>query len=146
MAEQAHKKTKIIVKELKHIHSGTTKAGSDYTIQQVIATKVDGTAIDLNLRTFDELPKDEPIEVTVEKFESPQYGISYTIKPAGKSGGMGKSIDELRGRVVKLEAQVAELMRGQPAPSVAPPPPAPATPPPAAAPAGGLPSDDQIPF
>lgn len=143
-------KTTIIVKELRHIHSGTSKGGQPYQIQQVVATRQDGTMIDKNLRTFEALPKNEPIEVTVERFQSEEYGVSFTVKPAGKSGGVGKSLDELRGRIVTLEEKVEKIQRVQanaPAPTAvpAPPPPPPGGPMPPPPP-GGLPSDDTIPF
>lgn len=142
----------IIVLDLKHIKSGTTSGGEPYTLRQVRATKLDGIPIDLNLRTFDDLPKDIPITVTVEKFSSQRgYGDSYTIKlaeegqthtapaspppdvqngtstqlPAG--GGVHAEVGALRSRVEKLEADMARFLsaRTEVQTSAAPPPPPP---------------------
>lgn len=160
MADAKTKKTTVIVTDLKVIHKGTNKNGHDYTIYQVLATKPDGSKIvgpdgaELNLRSFQELPKHQPVEVTVERFDSEQYGTSYTLKT--KSGGdkMGARVKDLEAKVQtlseRLDGLAAQLARGATAAPAsagqqqqAPTPPGPQTPPPM--PAGGLPDDD-IPF
>lgn len=72
-------------------------------------------------------------EFEVTAREHPEYGTSYTIKKpfAGGGTGLGASIDDLRARIVKLEA-----LAGVPAVSV---PVAAPVPTPVAA-------DDSIPF
>lgn len=140
----------MIVRDMRQIHKGRTQKGAEYIIWQVIATTPEGRSIDFNLRTFEELPKGEVIEVTVEKFVSEQYGDSYTIKQVGRRSSKDE-IKELRGRVEALERAVYAQSQAPPSPSPgAPPvPPAtpPATPPPTTAPPmGGLPSDEDIPF
>jgi hypothetical protein len=116
MADKKPHTTEIIVTEQKVIHSGN-KNGRDYTIYQVIATNRNGQLIDLNLRSFDELPKNQVIKVEVEKFDSEQYGVSYTVSLEGKkkSSGLGKVVDGLRDRVSALEARleaVEKLVKG----------------------------------
>jgi hypothetical protein len=151
MADNKPHTTEIIVTEQKVIHSGN-KNGRDYTIYQVIATNRNGQLIDLNLRSFDELPKNQVIKVEVTKFESEQYGVSYTVSLEGKkkSSGLGKVVDGLRDRVSALEARleaVEKLVKGAPqqAPSAQAPPAAQSATPPALPATDGMPSDD-IPF
>jgi hypothetical protein len=151
MADKKPHTTEIIVTEQKVIHSGN-KNGRDYTIYQVIATNRNGQLIDQNLRSFDELPKNQVIKVDVEKFDSEQYGVSYTVSLEGKkkSGGLGKVVDGLRDRVSALEARleaVERLVKGgaQQAPSAQAPPAAQSATPPALPTTDGMPSDD-IPF
>lgn len=148
------KPRRLIVRDLKRIHSGRTSKGAEYIIWQVIATKPDGTPIDQNLRTFEELPKNEVIEVTVEPYNSEQYGTSYTLKQVGRRS----TRDELKAlteRVARLEQAVynggARAASPQPTPPLAVPPPPPPPPAPAVAPAAPplerpVPSDDDIPF
>jgi hypothetical protein len=96
--------TTIIVTDLKQISTGTnSKTGAPYTLYQVEATKPDGQRIDnLKLRTFQDLPKHEAIEVTIKRFVSEQYGESYTIERKGKSRSQQR-LDELESRVKALE-------------------------------------------
>lgn len=148
-------KRTIIVKELKVIHKGTNKAGQDYTIYQVLATDPAGNSLDdYNLRSFQELPKHQPVEVEIEKFESDRYGESYTVST--KSGGkkMGSEVRQLTTRVEALEkalnalradVQSGRLAQAEPRGSTAgPPSQAPQEPPPMQG--QGLPRDDDIPF
>jgi hypothetical protein len=140
----------IIVTEQKVIHKGQSN-GRDYTIYQVIATNRNGQLIDQNLRSFSELPKNQVVKVEVEKFESEQYGVSYTVSLEGKkkNSGLGKVVDGLRERVSALEARleaVEKLVKGaQQAPSAQAPPAAQSATPPALPATDGMPSDD-IPF
>jgi hypothetical protein len=135
--------TQIIARELRHIKTDTGKSGHQYTLWQVIATKPDGTEIEQNLRTFDELPLNEVIEVTVESFQASSGATSYTVKP--KRAGLPDSVDDLRLRVEKLESHVFGRTTETPtqAATVTPPPPPPAPPPPTHAVAPQpLPGDD----
>ncbi len=118
--------SKIIVRECRPIHSGTTKAGQPYTMHQLFATREDGTGIDLNLRSFEsDWPVNEPVEVDVEKFVSDKYGESYTVKRKGQQrNALGKKVDELRERLARVEQHL-----GLTAPPAVTPPPAPAQPP-----------------
>jgi hypothetical protein len=160
--------TKIIVKDTKQLHSGRTKAGGQYTIWQIVATKPDGVPISHNLRAFGDLPRNEVIEVECELYRSEQYGDSYTVQRKGGSNSskLAKDVSDLQRRVGELEMRLGELLRDErpsaatppptpppsppPAPPATPPTTPPATPPPAPAPApapvGDLPRDDDIPF
>lgn len=148
MAEELPRR-KLIVRELRQIHTGRTKKGAEYIIWQVIATSPEGVAINQNLRTFEELPKNEVIEVTIEVFNSEQYGVSYTLKQVGRRHTKDE-INELKTRVEALEravyAQGASLPPAAAPPAPPPPPPVPTPTPPSTPATGGLPSDADIPF
>lgn len=149
--------TQIVVTEQKVIHEGTNRNGGKYTIRQLIATNRNGQLIDLNLRSFDELPLKQLITVEVEKFKSDRFGDSYTVTLEGKKkgAGLGKKVNDLEARVKTLESQLAALARQvnggaalqAPAAQAQQGPPAQQLPgPPQQKPEGdGLPSDD-IPF
>lgn len=156
MADKKPHTTEIVVTEQKVIHKGrNNNSGRDYTIYQVIATNRNGQLIDLNLRSFSELPKNQAIKVEVEKFVSEQYGVSYTVSLEGKrkNNGLGKEVNELKSKVAALERRIEELeQRAQRGPAAAPPAatppprsPDPAPPPIQTPPSDGAPSDD-IPF
>lgn len=155
--------TKIIVRELLHIHTGRSKSGGTYSIWQVRATKPDGTKIadasgeELKLRTFDEgLPKDQVIDVSVEKHDSEQYGTSFTVAAVGEAkGGLTKRVEKIE---AFLKATVGDRWTNfnpgnpetaRPAQATPPPAPPPAPPPPPPPPPQPQPSstpDDAIPF
>lgn len=151
--------TKIIVTDQKQIHQGRNRNGGEYTIFQVIAQKESGEPIsqDMNLRSFDQLPKNQVIEVEVEEYNSEQYGTSYTVSQKGKRRGSGlaKKVDEMMAALKRLNARLEAVERavgvaGTQQPASTQPPPAapqqgpPPTPPPM--PSGdGMPGDD-IPF
>lgn len=146
--------TEIVVREVNQIHQGRNAAGREWKIFQLIATNRDGQLIDLNLRSFSELPLNQLIKVDVEKYDSDRFGQSYTVSLHGKSkgGGLGKKVDELRARVdaqdekiKKLEGAIAAL-RQQPSgtePQAASVPTQRQVPPSVG---GGLPDDQDIPF
>lgn len=146
---------RIVVKEQKEIHKGTGNGGRDYVIYQVIATTEQGVPIEQNLRSFQQLPKNQLIEVSIEKFESAKFGVSYTVSTQ-KSGGaaVGKRIEALERQVADLTKRLAALESGRS--SAAPPPAArpEASGPPAATsqqqpppvPAGDQMPTDDIPF
>lgn len=112
MADRGKGKRKLIVREQKEIHKGT-RSGRDYVIYQVIATTEGGVPIDQNLRSFQQLPKNQIIEVDIEKFDSPQWGVSYTLSTK-KSGGeaVGKRIDGLERQLAELTKRVGALEGG----------------------------------
>ncbi len=145
---------RLIVRELRRIHQGRTTKGAEYTIWQVVATSPDGREIEQTLRTFEELPKNQVIEVTVEKHASPEYGVSFTLAQVGKASADDR-IKLLEERVARLEQFLygsgdASAAPPQPAQrSLAPPPPptpAPPAVPPAAPPVQRPPAPDEIPF
>lgn len=149
-------RTQIIVKEIKEISSGRRpNSGEHYTMYQLIATKPDGTVIDLNLRTFDEIPTNEVVDVHVTPFNSERYGTSYTIKPVGKTQQQSQ-LEEVMKRLRVIEERLGIQAPGTPpltpqgAPPVTPPPPvndnAVAATPPAQQPAPQQQPSDDIPF
>lgn len=117
----------IIVKETREISSGRSQNGREYTMWQLIATKPDGTPIEQNLRSFEDMPRGEVLEVAVTPFVSQQWGTSYTVARKDKSE-LHKKVEELTARIARLESvlNITEpvYVEGQ---SSAPPPP-PATP------------------
>ncbi len=146
---------RLIVRELRQIHKGQTTKGQQYTIWQVVATTPDGRAIDHKLRTFEELPKNQVIECTVELFKSEQFGDSYTLAQVGKVT-LEEKVNLLTDRLRRLEEHIYGQGAGSapqsqpappPAPPSAPPPPPPPTEAPRAAPvAQRPPAPDDIPF
>lgn len=106
--------TRLIVTDTKSVYEGTNRStGAPYTIYQVQATKEDGSPITgINLRSFEELPKHEVLDVSVELFHSQQYGDSYTIKRLNaKRGQTREAVAALTNRVAELERQVAAIQR-----------------------------------
>lgn len=128
--------TKIIVKECKVIHSGTARDGAAYTMHQLIATKPDGAPIQKNLRSFEDFPLHEVVDVTVTPFVSEQYGTSYTIKRKGLSESQ-REIEQLKKRMAAVETRLGITPGGSSAPAVPPPPSPGAAPPPLPNTAGG---------
>lgn len=157
--------TSLIVTATNRLHTGRTSGGTEYEIWQIIATKPDGTPIpqSMNLRAFEDLPKNVVMEVDAELYESERYGNSYTIKP--RVGSVAEQVRALGERVTRIE----DFLRGRgefvgqataapprqqatPQQQAAPPPPPPpapaappAPPPPPPPPPSGNPPDD-IPF
>lgn len=142
--------TSIIVTETRVTNTGKTRTGGTYTLYQVIATKPSGELIDLNLRAFEDLPKNEVIEVDAELFRSQQYGDSFTLKrkgaPRGGGSGGGGGLAELEARVRRIEDFLSGRgeFGGSAAPPATQPAPQPLSPPPVVPelPSGQLPSDD----
>lgn len=146
---------RLIVRELRKIHTGQTSTGARYTIWQVVATTPDGRAIDQTLRTFEELPRNVVIEVTVEKHTSVEYGVSYTLAQVEKVSAEER-MKLLEDRVKRLEGHIygsgdTHAPQLQSAPPAPPPPAPPPTPPPPAVPYSSVPAQrplapDDIPF
>lgn len=145
--------TKIIVTQTRVTNSGRTRTGGEYTLYQVIATKPSGEPINLNLRSFEDMPKNVVLDVEAELYRSEQYGDSYTLKRLG--GGTASELQKLEERVKRIEdfltgrgefrGSAAEpqtpVTQQPPTPQPPPPPPPPQEPPPPVAPEG-----DEIPF
>lgn len=124
---------RIVVKEQKEIHKGTNRNGHDYVIYQLVATTEGGVPIEQNLRSFQQLPKNQLIEVTVEKYTSQQSGaVSYTVSTKKKGGDtVGKRIDALERQVKDLTARL-QAVEGRARAASSAPSTAAATAPPAA--------------
>jgi hypothetical protein len=139
--------TKIMVRETRVTHSGQTRTGGTFTLYQVIATKPSGEAIDMNLRSFEDLPKNVVLEVEAELYRSEQYGDSYTLKRLG--GGTASQLQDIEKRVKRIEDFLSGRgeFRGTAAPEAQAAPPAQPPPPPPPAPLPESPAgDSDIPF
>lgn len=139
----------LIVKETREISRGRNpRTGSDYTMWQIIATKPDGTPIDQNLRSFEDLPRGEVLEVSVTPFVSQQWGTSYTIARKDKSK-LHSDVDELKQRIERIEAHLGLGPNSSPQQGPPPPPPQSTTTAPPAPPTLAErppPGDGDIPF
>jgi hypothetical protein len=156
LSEKGKGTRKIVVREQKEIHRGTNRRGHDYVIYQLIATTEGGVAIDQNLRSFQKLPLNQLIEVTIERFESTNFGVSYTVSTKAKGAdavgqrisGLERQVEELAKRLAAVESSVrqngAAPQPGSQSPAATPPPQTPA-PQPAGGLGGQMPTDD-IPF
>jgi len=145
----------IIVTDQTTIREGE-KNGRAWHLRRVYATREDGSPIENNLKTFDDLPMNQPIEVEFEEGEykgtkeyllkdpnsKPSRGTSTAASsPKGDSGGDYSALADRVEAIERWQEQVmGELRIAVPGfmeadvPSVAP------SPDPAA------PSDDDIPF
>lgn len=147
MSQQRPGKRKIIVREMKPIvRDGRTRTGSTYSLWQVRATTEGGREIEQNLRTFDDLPLHQVIEVDIEPFQHETWGQAYTVKLPGTAQrpDLQKQVQGLAERVARLEHEVQQRRPVNGATGPPPPPDSPPPPPPAETPVGG--SDDDVPF
>lgn len=138
--------TMVVVTECKAVHSGTNRNQQPYTLYQVQAVKAaDMQPIPFNLRAFENLPLNTPVEVDAQFFSgNGQYPDSYTLKQKAKKGSslgprVGHLEKQMRAVMEKLgmpyePAKTDDGQQQQPqaaAPAAAPPPPTqPAAPPP----------------
>lgn len=117
----------IIVRETREISRGRSQSGREYAMWQLIATKPDGTPIEANLRSFEDMPRGEVLEVAVTPFVSEQWGTSYTVARKNKSQ-LHSDLESLERRVAAIEVKLgidpgtSGLIPGQ-----GPPPPPPVT-------------------
>lgn len=81
------------------------KTGKEFSIYEVMATKPDGSPVELELRSFDNLPLGVG-EFEVEKRVDPKYGDTYMLKVPGPRGPQANPLEQ---RVSALEQQVALL-------------------------------------
>lgn len=95
---------RLVVVTLTPLTTFRRKDNSEGTLYEVEARTPDGAEIREPLRTFQELPIGEPIEVAVERYEHERHGVSYTLKRAKRR--LGQEIDDLRERVQVLERHV----------------------------------------
>lgn len=117
----ANPRRKITVLDTDIEHEGVSRrTGNPFTIYNVTALGEDGLPIDLRLRTFDgELPRNELIEVEVEKRDDDRHGTTYTISIPGKGSTqprgnpLAESVDDLKRRVTVLEEALRAISAGE---------------------------------
>jgi hypothetical protein len=138
----------IIVKESREISRGRTQSGSEYTMWQLICTKPDGTPIAQNLRSFEDMPRGEVLEVSVTPFVSQQWGTSYTVARKDKSE-LHRKVEELETRIATLEKLLNVVFDPNP-PGQGPPPLPPSVtsvpPPPTISNPNATADDGEVPF
>lgn len=99
---------KLTITGMTAITSGVGNYGP-WTLYGVEAVNEDGQPINETLKTFQELPLDQLIEVEIERKETPEYGVEFTIKkPKGARYGLRPSpgddaYEDLKRRVYALE-------------------------------------------
>lgn len=96
----------------KVVYTGTNAKGNEYHIHEVMATKPDGSPVELPLRSFDNLPLGTA-EYLVEQYVGKNGEVSYTLKTPGRRGGGGgrpaPQQPSLEPRVAALEQAVQNL-------------------------------------
>lgn len=95
------------------VYHGTHDNGVEFTIYEVVAVGEDGRSIGAKLRSFEELPVGETLDVLVSKYESQKYGVSFTLSRKNKVGTR-QLVEALTQRVEQLAARVAELELADP--------------------------------
>ncbi len=69
----------ITVKSLETLKAGSS-SGKAWTLRGVKAVDAHWHPIDVELRTFENLPIGEPIDVEVESRDHPKFGRSYLLR------------------------------------------------------------------
>lgn len=129
---------KLTITAMNAITSGVGQYGP-WTLYSVDALAEDGTVIGDTLKTFQELPMNQLIEVEIERRDSEQYGTEFQIKkPKGARYGLRPSpvddaYEDLKQRVYAIEQHLGLTAARTDVPA---PPPQPVT----------VPADDDIPF
>lgn len=102
-------KRTLIVTEKSRITSGSSDKGGEWTLWKLAATTADGKPVEAELRSFADVEIGKPVEYDLEK-QDYKGSEQFMLKPPKKRGAsLGPKVDELRARVDKLEAEVAEL-------------------------------------
>jgi hypothetical protein len=95
------------------VYSGVNTRGDDYTIYEVQAAKETGEVVDQKLRSFEELPVGEILDLTVTPFKSEKHGLSYTLARKNKpGGGSSRKIEELTAFVGAIDERL-KLVEGR---------------------------------
>jgi len=102
MAERSKpQQTRLRITACASVYHGEHPNGHKYTIYEIEAAKPDGTPVEQRLRSFEELPVGEEIDLSVVKYQDESAGISYTLSRRGGSGNAAK--------IKKLEQVVQDL-------------------------------------
>lgn len=117
---------KLTITTCSQVYSGKNSKGDDYTIYEVTANRENGEPIgDKKLRSFEDLPTGELLDLTVTPFNSDKYGLSYTLARKGGKVSSHQRINELQAVVTDLGERVRRLetagARGT-VPAASPPP------------------------
>jgi hypothetical protein len=100
----------------KDVYHGSNDKG-DFIVYEIGAVDADGNPVEVDLRSFDNLPLDgEPREFEVTPYHG-KNGVSYTLRLPGQARATGSSpgarlgpkVDELRERVDGLEHRLTQL-------------------------------------
>lgn len=75
------KKRTLVVTGQKPIATVGNHSGGQSTLYEVYATTPEGEPVEEPLRAFTELEEGVAIEYSVERYNHPQYGTSYTLTP-----------------------------------------------------------------
>lgn len=97
-----YRKRKLIVTGQKPITKMKLRNGGEATIYEVFAKTESGEYVEEALRAFDELDEGQLIEYTIEPYNHPVHGMSYTLQPPKK---------EFARRMREIEEQMDALLR-----------------------------------
>lgn len=104
--------TRLIVTSCAEVYVGYNSHGDKYVIHEVEATRENGEPINEVLRSFENLPVGEVLDVNVTPYESTKHGKSFTITRRNKPSSsqqikeLKSVIETLTERVERLEAKV----------------------------------------
>jgi hypothetical protein len=87
---------------------GQTQKGAP--IFKVTAVQENGAPVELELRSFQELPVGEVIEYALKKYVHPQYGDTYTLYPPPEK--LGTRVTKLEQRLEEIEKRLQGLESG----------------------------------
>lgn len=97
-----HRKRKLVVTGQKPITKMKLRNGGEATIYEVFAKTEAGEYVEEALRAFDELDVGQLLEYTIEPYNHPLHGMSYTLTPPKK---------EYARRMREAEEQLGALLR-----------------------------------
>lgn len=97
-----HRKRKLIVTGQKPITNMKLRNGGMATIYEVFAKTEAGDYVEEALRAFGELDVGQLLEYTIEPYNHPVHGMSYTLTPPKK---------EFARRLREMEEEMSALMR-----------------------------------
>lgn len=100
--------TRLLVTSCTEVYTGYNGRGDKYVIHEVEAQKEGGEPINQKLRSFENLPTGELLDVMVTPYESDKHGRSYTITRRNKPSS-AKKIKELESRLTELTERIERL-------------------------------------
>jgi hypothetical protein len=113
MADKKSTPMRLRITSCSSVYSGINTRGDDYTIYEVQAAKETGEVVDQKLRSFEELPVGEVLDLTVTPFKSEKHGLSYTLARKNKpAGGSSRKVEELTAFVGAIDERL-KLVEGR---------------------------------